>query len=105
MDAQFLSIRDGKIHLHKTNGVKIAVPISKMSMQDLRYVEAREGISLDEDKPLSELMKQRGAGGQRLQADASNKGKRRPEASPSTNPAGTRSKVFTPENATRTQEG
>ena len=31
-----------------------------MSMQDLKYVEDREGISLDEDKPLSELMKQRG---------------------------------------------
>jgi hypothetical protein len=58
VEAQFLGCRDGKIHLHKVNGVKIAVPVSKMSMDDLKYVEDRTGISLDEDKPLSEIMKQ-----------------------------------------------
>jgi hypothetical protein len=58
VEAQFLGCRDGKIHLHKVNGVKIAVPVSKMSMTDLKYVEDRTGISLDEDKPLSEIMKQ-----------------------------------------------
>jgi hypothetical protein len=58
VEAQFLGCRDGKIHLHKVNGVKIAVPVSKMSMSDLKYVEDRTGISLDEDKPLSEIMKQ-----------------------------------------------
>ncbi|KAI5849040.1 SH3 domain-containing protein [Tricharina praecox] len=58
VDAQFLGCRDGKIHLHKVNGVKIAVPVSKMSMTDLRYVEDRTGMSLDEDKPLSEIMKE-----------------------------------------------
>jgi actin cytoskeleton-regulatory complex protein SLA1 len=41
--------------LHKLNGVKIAVPIAKMSLEDLEYVEAVTGISLDEDKPLSNV--------------------------------------------------
>ncbi|KAM0271606.1 hypothetical protein ACHAQH_009054 [Verticillium albo-atrum] len=53
VDAQFLGLKDGKINLHKMNGVKIAVPIAKMSLEDLEYVEAATGISLDEDKPLS----------------------------------------------------
>lgn len=58
MDAQFLVCRDGKIHLHKLNGVKIAVPVSKMSIEDIQYVERKTGISLDEEKPLSEIMKE-----------------------------------------------
>lgn len=57
MEAQFLGLRDGKLNLHKLNGVKIAVPISKMSLEDLEYVERVTGISLDEDKPLSDLKK------------------------------------------------
>lgn len=57
VDAQFLGLKDGKLNLHKLNGVKIAVPISKMSLEDLEYVERATGISLDEDKPLSELKK------------------------------------------------
>lgn len=59
MEAQFLGLKDGKINLHKMNGVKIAVPVSKMSVADLEYVERMTGISLDEDKPLSELKKSR----------------------------------------------
>ncbi|KAE8356943.1 hypothetical protein BDV28DRAFT_125948 [Aspergillus coremiiformis] len=55
VEAQFIGLQDGKIHLHKTNGVKIAVPISKMSIQDLEYVEKITGVSLDEDKPLSDI--------------------------------------------------
>lgn len=58
VDAQFLTLKDGKIHLHKVNGVKIAVPVSKMSIEDLDYVERMTGVSLDEDKPLSEMKKQ-----------------------------------------------
>lgn len=58
VDAQFLGCRDGKINLHKLNGVKIAVPVSKMSIEDIHYVEKRTGLSLDEDKPLSEIMKE-----------------------------------------------
>jgi hypothetical protein len=55
VEAEFLTIKDGKIHLHKVNGVKIAVPVPKMSVEDLEYVERATGISLDDDKPLSDI--------------------------------------------------
>ncbi|EAW15132.1 cytoskeletal protein-binding protein SLA1 [Aspergillus clavatus NRRL 1] len=55
VEAQFIGLQDGKIHLHKVNGVKIAVPIPKMSVEDLEYVEKVTGVSLDEDKPLSDI--------------------------------------------------
>jgi len=57
VEAQFLALKDGKINLHKMNGVKIAVPVSKMSVEDLEYVERMTGVSLDEDKPLSDIKK------------------------------------------------
>ncbi|EEP76673.1 conserved hypothetical protein [Uncinocarpus reesii 1704] len=53
--AEFIGLTDGKIHLHKQNGVKIAVPVAKMSIEDLEYVERATGESLDEDKPLSDI--------------------------------------------------
>ncbi|KAH8593321.1 hypothetical protein B0O99DRAFT_653444 [Bisporella sp. PMI_857] len=59
VEAQFLGLKDGKINLHKLNGVKIAVPVAKMSVEDLEYVERVTGVSLDEDKPLSDIKKQR----------------------------------------------
>lgn len=64
VEAQFLGLKDGKINLHKVNGVKIAVPIAKMSVEDLEYVERATGISLDEDKPLADVKrsKSRAAG-------------------------------------------
>ncbi|EMR11640.1 hypothetical protein PNEG_00079 [Pneumocystis murina B123] len=40
VDAQFLGIIDNKIHLHKLNGIKISVPMSKMSLEDIHYVES-----------------------------------------------------------------
>ncbi|KAJ5408223.1 hypothetical protein N7509_002106 [Penicillium cosmopolitanum] len=55
VEAQFIGLQDGKIHLHKTNGIKIAVPVAKMSVEDLEYVEKAAGVSLDEDKPLSSI--------------------------------------------------
>ncbi|KAI1479845.1 hypothetical protein F4774DRAFT_380018 [Daldinia eschscholtzii] len=55
VEAQFLGLKDGKINLHKLNGVKIAVPVAKMSIEDIEYVERITGTSLDEDKPLSEV--------------------------------------------------
>ncbi|KAG9242078.1 actin cytoskeleton-regulatory complex protein sla1 [Calycina marina] len=60
VEAQFLGLKDGKIHLHKLNGVKIAVPVVKMSVEDLEYVERVTGVSLDEDKPLSDIKGRRG---------------------------------------------
>jgi hypothetical protein len=55
VEAEFILMKGGKIHLHKVNGVKIAVPVTKMSVEDLEYVEKVTGESLDDDKPLSEL--------------------------------------------------
>lgn len=55
VEAEFIGLREGKIHLHKMNGVKIAVPVAKMAVEDLEYVEQATGASLDEDKPLSEI--------------------------------------------------
>lgn len=57
VEAQFIGLRDGKIHLHKTNGVKIAVPVDRMATADINYVEKVTGRSLDDDKPLSEITK------------------------------------------------
>ncbi|KAI4869296.1 hypothetical protein F4820DRAFT_28060 [Hypoxylon rubiginosum] len=61
VEAQFLGLKDGKINLHKMNGVKIAVPVAKMSIEDIEYVERVVGISLDEDKPLSEVKRAKSA--------------------------------------------
>ncbi|KAF2766228.1 hypothetical protein EJ03DRAFT_298808 [Teratosphaeria nubilosa] len=55
VEAEFIGLRDGKIHLHKQNGVKIAVPVNKMAVEDLEYVERATGTSLDDDKPLVDL--------------------------------------------------
>ncbi|KAI0478670.1 hypothetical protein GGR56DRAFT_664768 [Xylariaceae sp. FL0804] len=55
VEAQFLGLKDGKINLHKMNGVKIAVPLAKMAIEDIEYVERTTGVSLDEDKPLAEV--------------------------------------------------
>ena len=55
VEAQFIGLKDGKIHLHKLNGVKIAVPVPKMAIEDLEYVERATGVSLDDDKPLSDI--------------------------------------------------
>ncbi|KAL4913802.1 hypothetical protein BDW62DRAFT_213919 [Aspergillus aurantiobrunneus] len=71
VEAQFIGLQDGKIHLHKTNGIKIAVPIPKMSFEDLEYVEKVTGISLDEDKPLSDIRRR----SQRVEAEKADKGK------------------------------
>lgn len=47
VEAEFLGFVEGKIHLHKTNGVKIAVQASKLSVEDLEYVEKVTGNSLE----------------------------------------------------------
>ncbi|QPG75481.1 hypothetical protein FOA43_002836 [Brettanomyces nanus] len=50
VEAGFLGVEDGKIHLHKLNGVKIAVAAQKLSVEDLEYVERLTGVSLDNYK-------------------------------------------------------
>lgn len=47
VEAEFLGFVDGKIHLHKTNGVKIAVAATKLCLEDLEYVEKVSGTSLE----------------------------------------------------------
>jgi actin cytoskeleton-regulatory complex protein SLA1 len=43
VEAQFLGLADEKIQLHKLNGVKISVPLGKMSLEDVAYVERLTG--------------------------------------------------------------
>ncbi|CCE65293.1 hypothetical protein TPHA_0K01600 [Tetrapisispora phaffii CBS 4417] len=50
VEAQFIGCKEGKVHLHKSNGVKIAVPADKLSNEDLVYVERLTGFSLDKYK-------------------------------------------------------
>ncbi|MCJ1400588.1 cytoskeletal protein binding protein [Xylographa trunciseda] len=50
VDAEFLGCKDGKIILHKMNGVKISVPLAKMSTTDLTYVEQMSDTFVEEDK-------------------------------------------------------
>lgn len=57
VEAQFIGIADGKIHLHKVNGIKIAVPVSKMSPEDLAYVEKVTNEPIEENMPVADLIK------------------------------------------------
>ncbi len=59
VEAQFLGVAEGKIHLHKVNGVKIAVPVTKMSPEDLAYVEKVTNESIEEHIPVADLIKMR----------------------------------------------
>ena len=74
VEAQFLDLTDGKIQLHKINGVKIAVPTSKMSVEDLEYVERATGVSLDEDKPLENIRRKNRMAAESDKARASRSG-------------------------------
>lgn len=38
VDARLLGVHDGKVQLHKINGVKIAVPLEKLSKQDVEHL-------------------------------------------------------------------
>ncbi|KAK9478217.1 hypothetical protein V1514DRAFT_331945 [Lipomyces japonicus] len=49
VEAALVGVSDGKIQLHKVNGVKIAVAVNKMSHEDLAYVERVTNIALDEE--------------------------------------------------------
>ncbi|KAG7096990.1 hypothetical protein E1B28_004385 [Marasmius oreades] len=39
VDAALLSFKDGKLRLHKTNGVTVEVPSEKMSAEDMKFIE------------------------------------------------------------------
>ncbi|KAH9894467.1 hypothetical protein C8Q73DRAFT_695666 [Cubamyces lactineus] len=66
VDAAFLGYANGKLRLHKVNGVVIEVPAEKMSQEDLRYVEkltkqkasaAPRKSDDDDNQPLAERRK------------------------------------------------
>jgi hypothetical protein len=59
VEAEFIGLNDGKIHLHKKNGIKIAVPVEKMSLVDLEYVEKVTGENLDDQKLLADLKRRK----------------------------------------------
>ncbi|ODQ79281.1 hypothetical protein BABINDRAFT_37873 [Babjeviella inositovora NRRL Y-12698] len=59
VEAEFLGCVQGKIHLHKTNGVKIAVSAEKLSLEDLEYVEKITGTSLESYKNSLQRQRQR----------------------------------------------
>ncbi|KAG1779731.1 hypothetical protein EV702DRAFT_965519, partial [Suillus placidus] len=48
VEAAFLGYSNGKLRLHKVNGVVIEVPSEKMSIEDIRYVER---LDAKNDKP------------------------------------------------------
>ncbi|KAG8834318.1 cytoskeletal protein binding protein [Serendipita sp. 399] len=59
VEAEFKGYDNGKIRLHKLNGVTIEVPASKMSMEDMRYIEkiTKGSTNDDEDEPVRILPK------------------------------------------------
>ncbi|KAF9361355.1 cytoskeletal protein binding protein [Mortierella sp. NVP85] len=50
VEAEYLGFHDGKICLHKKNGVKIAVPLHLMSQRDIFYVEKATGMKISESE-------------------------------------------------------
>lgn len=63
VEAEFLGFSNGKLRLHKVNGVVIEVPVERMSGEDLRYIEKATGkqptqtnsgtVLSDDDQPLA----------------------------------------------------
>ncbi|KAF5369879.1 hypothetical protein D9758_001079 [Tetrapyrgos nigripes] len=61
VEAALLTYKDGKLRLHKTNGVIVEVPSEKMSAEDMKYVEklmAKKSKPVDDDNvPLATLQR------------------------------------------------
>ncbi|PLW16874.1 hypothetical protein PCANC_09449 [Puccinia coronata f. sp. avenae] len=59
VDAEFRGLQNGKIRLHKLNGVTIEVPLAKMSPEDVIWLEGATGRTLrnqdNDDIPLANL--------------------------------------------------
>ncbi|KAJ3010358.1 UNVERIFIED_CONTAM: cytoskeletal protein binding protein, partial [Siphonaria sp. JEL0065] len=45
VEAEFISVADGKVHLHKVNGVKIAVPLDKLAPTEIEFIRTLPGYS------------------------------------------------------------
>lgn len=59
VEAAFIALLQGKVHLHKKNGVKIKVPMGKMSFRDLAFVEGclNENVADEERDALWEELR------------------------------------------------
>ncbi|MCJ1384831.1 hypothetical protein MMC17_007949 [Xylographa soralifera] len=55
VEAEYLGCKGGMINLHKTNGVKILVPLAKMSTADLSYALQRNHKLVEEEKDRQNL--------------------------------------------------
>ncbi|KAH6914937.1 hypothetical protein BKA70DRAFT_559793 [Coprinopsis sp. MPI-PUGE-AT-0042] len=61
VEAAFLGFKDGKLRLHKVNGVIVEVPAEKMSVEDMRFVEkviakrqrGSNAVTSDDEVPLA----------------------------------------------------
>ncbi|OUM58611.1 hypothetical protein PIROE2DRAFT_33104, partial [Piromyces sp. E2] len=40
VEAQFLGLVGDKVHLHKANGVKIAVPLDKLDAKNVEFIKS-----------------------------------------------------------------
>ncbi|KAI9333405.1 hypothetical protein BDR26DRAFT_1010134 [Obelidium mucronatum] len=45
VEAEFISVSDGKVHLHKVNGVKIAVPLDKLAPGEIEHIRTIPGYA------------------------------------------------------------
>ncbi|KAI8638762.1 hypothetical protein BD408DRAFT_485295 [Parasitella parasitica] len=55
VEAQFIDFHNGKLRLHKLNGVKIDVPVEKMCAEDVRWVE-NHARKQDQDEEITPAM-------------------------------------------------
>ncbi|EPZ36842.1 SLA1 and SHD1 interacting domain-containing protein [Rozella allomycis CSF55] len=55
VEAEYLGLSDNKVVLFKTNGVKIAVPIEKLSVEDIKYVESLTGKNFNQTNSIELL--------------------------------------------------
>ncbi|GAN10569.1 cell wall organization and biogenesis-related protein [Mucor ambiguus] len=56
VEAQFIDFHNGKLRLHKLNGVKIDVPVEKMCAEDVRWVEKHTRRPSQDDAEMTPAM-------------------------------------------------
>lgn len=56
VEAQFIDFHNGKLRLHKLNGVKIDVPVEKMCAEDVRWVEKHTRSPSQDDNEITPAM-------------------------------------------------
>lgn len=51
IEAEFVAVKNGKVVLEKADGSYLAVPLDKLSDEDLAYIETQTGTTVTKDKP------------------------------------------------------